>query len=385
MSLQVCSLVLGFSLLLVMSNHYSSHSSALQAFSICLWFFAMLNIGTYLLGSLTVPVVCSLFLSAIVVSTTKNVIGTFNKSKSHDDNNEGLLEKGLSTQTLQKMISQDSEVLEVDIQGTETPLDIEEKAESTNGFSDNESDQRDTQTEEKLFSRKQVSFNPAVGMAPSVDRSNSPSPLNTPDSNPQLFHSSKQRLPAHLKPKKSGKIKLYRGAEEVDGGRFKRLRPPRQSVFKTSNQVFLVLFIACLLVTLWKHPILLLIPIPLTLWCIIKYVVTLAVVQNSVLSHVSNSSQTAQNWLLSQKQILCPWPLPTMYAMYLFIDKKVLEGVKKSMGSLVSALIIVLLLVVVVAVAVLVLFQIQVEVMHYAGAAVSVWNTTIASNPQIKE
>ena len=354
----------------------------------------MLNIGMYLFGSLTVPIVCTLFLSAIVynlVSTMKSVYDALYTNKSHDDTDtdEGLLEKGLSTQTLQKMISQDSEVLEADIQGTETPIDMDVEAESTRVLSNNESDRTDIQTEEKPYSRKQVSFNPAVGMVPSVDRSNTPSPLNTPDSNPQPFHSSKQGLPTHLKPKKSSKNKPPR---EVDGGRFKRLRSPHQTVLKAraqSNQVFLVLFIACLLVTLWKHPFLLLIPIPLTLWCLIKYVVTLAVVQNSVpssshsvLNRVSSSSQTAQNWLVSQKKILCPWPLPTMYAMYLFIDKKVLEGVKKSMGSLVSALIIVLLLVVMVAVAVLVLFQIQVEVMHYAGAAVSVWNTT---NPQIKE
>ena len=125
-----------------------------------------------------------------------------------------------------------------------------------------------------------------------------------------------------------------------------------------------------------------LIPIPLTLWCVIKYVISLAVIQNSVLNRISNSSQTAKNWFISQQKILCPWPMPTMYAIYLFIDKKILEGVKKSMGSLVSALIIVLLLVAVVAVSVLLVFQIQVEVMHYASAAVSVWNAT---NPQIKE
>ena len=185
--LQVCSRVLGFFLLLIMSNHYSSHKSALKALSICLWFFAILNVGVYIFGSLTLPIVSTLFLSALIaslVTTTKKEIG---KLKSHvigrhkNDDEEGLLEKGLSTETLHRLISQDSE-LEAEARDTDTPVDIEEDAEGSVFQEVENSEQKVAvaHAEETSGTRKQVSFNPAVGIAHTASQDSTSAPLNSP-------------------------------------------------------------------------------------------------------------------------------------------------------------------------------------------------------------
>ncbi len=362
--MQVGSLVLGFLLLLLMSN--SSHKTALKVLSVCLWFIALLNIGTYLFGSLAIPAVCALFVASIIASCFKMAKNERNKKTSDKVHfEEALLEKGLSLENLRQLSAHKSE-LEVGLKGTELQSDVDV-------------DTQEHSSDEKLeepSDRRQVSFNPSARVKITTPVNRKVSQFNISDLDPEL-------IPAL--PSKASNDEHSESMEEIDGGR--PISPHEDSLKARaqSNQVFFVLVIACLLVVLWKHPIFTLLLIPFAIWSFIKYTFTLAVVKNSVMDRFSNSSQTSIDWFLSQDKIFFPWPMPMMYTIYLFIDKKVLEGVKKSIGSLASALIIVLLLVVVLAVAVLLVFQIQVEVMHYASAAVSVWNSTVATNPQITE
>ena len=365
--MQVGSLVVGFLILLLMSN--SSHKTALKVLSVCLWFIALLNIGTYLFGSIAIPTVCALFVASVIASCFKMAKNEHDKKNSDKDHlEEGLLEKGLSLENLQKLSSHKSE-LNVCLKGTELQSVLDEDTQ----------EQSSDEKLEELIDRKQVSFNPSARVKITTPVNQEDSQFNISDDlNPELIPTLKRSK--HLPHDEHSE-----NMEEIDGGG--SISPHKDSLKARaqSNQVFFVLVIACLLVVLWKHPIFTLILIPFAIWSSIKYTFTLAVVKNSVLNQFSNSSQSAIDWILSQDKILFPWPMPMMYTMYLFIDKKVLEGVKKSIGSLASALIIVLLLVVVLAVAVLLVFQIQVEVMHYASAAVSVWNSTVATNPQITE
>ncbi len=364
--MQVGSLVLGFLLLLLMSN--SSHKTALKVLSVCLWFIALLNIGTYLFGSLAIPAVCALFVASIIASCFEMAKNERNKKKSDKVHfEETLLEKGLSLENLRLLSAHKSE-LEVGLKGTELQSDVDVNT-------------QEQSSDEEPSDRKQVLFNPSARVKITTPVNREDSQFNISDLDPELIPALKR---SEL-PSKPSNDEHSESMEEIDGGR--PISPHKDSLKARaqSNQIFLVLVIACLLVVLWKHPIFTLLLIPFAIWSIIKYTFTLAVVKNSVMDRFSNSSQTSIDWFLSQDKIFFPWPMPMMYTIYLFIDKKVLEGVKKSIGSLASALIIVLLLVVVLAVAVLLVFQIQVEVMHYASAAVSVWNSTVATNPQITE
>ena len=420
--LQLCSLVLGFLLLLILTSQYSGYRTSLKSLSICLWFLTLLNVGVYLCGGIAVPMVVILFVGSIVTSlvwTTredvakrrKKGVATLGARRTDSENviEEGLLEKGLSLDNLKRMQSEEtSSELEFDdtqIQNKmeEQPNDKVEKKSSTGERSSSELIEKEheetfdlTQNDDDDtahdFEHRKVSFGPGTGLE-QYDDHERPPPLDICELGPLVkapTNSKGQAKPSSRQTgqKKEVSPKHFRGVEEVDGGRFRRLASPHKDSIRAraqSNQVFLLLFIASLMVTVWKYPILLLIPTPLVVWSLIKYIISLAIIQNSILTKISSSWTTLKTWLTSQRNILFPWPMPAMFKIYLIIDNKVLNSTKRTIGSLVSAFIILVLLVSVLAVTVLAVFQVQVEVMHYVSSAVMVWNRTVATNPQIKE
>ncbi len=346
-----------------MSN--SSHRTALKVLSVCLWIIALLTVSTYFIGSLAIPVIFSLFVASIIascVAMTRKEQDNVLPQKCNKRVEEGLLEKGLSAENIQRLYLQESE-LEVSILGAESdpgPIDsIQEKS------------LRETRK------RKQVSFNPSAVVKP-CPQADSPIP-SLDDVNPQLIPLLKKSS-HHLK---STGVEQPKGMEEIDGT--VPISPRHVIVQAQNNNIFFVLLTACLLLVLWKHPTLFLLLIPFAIWSCIKHAFTLTVVKHSVGEQLLHLSQTITKWFHAQNTILIPWPMPMMYTIYLFIDKKVLEAMKKTIGSLVSALIIFVLLVGVFTAAVLLVLQIKVEVTHYANSAGSVWNNTVTTSPQIRE
>ena len=433
----MCSLVLGFLLLLILTSQYSGYRTALKSLSVCLWFLALLNVGVYLCGAIAVPVVVILFAGSIVTSlvwTAKEDIAKRRKKRmtivqrtdSEIVAEEGLLEKGLSLDNLKRMQSEEtSSELEFDDMQMQTKMKerpndkvepCEKKASTPDTSGQGVSSGLGMTEDEATFDltrddgddtahdveHRKVSFGPGTVVeqySPGTvdeqyDDQEKPPPLDISDLGPLVkkapLNSKGRSKPSsrQMGQRKEGSPIPSRGVEEVDGGRFRRLASPRKDSVRAraqSNQVFLILFIASLMVTLWKYPILLLFPTPAVVWSFIKYIISLAIIQNSVLTQISSSWTTLKTRLTSQRKILFPWPMPTMFAVYLIIDSKVLNSTKKTMGSLMSAFIILVLLVSALAVTVVVVFQIQVEVMHYLSSAVMVWNRTVATNPQIKE
>lgn len=360
--MQVGSLVVGFVLLLLMSN--SSHKIALKVLSACLWIMGLVTAGTYLIGSLAIPAVFFLFIASIIASfvvlAKKEKEKWFENSSERESVEEGLLEKGITVENIQRLSLQESE-LEVRILGTDSDCD------SVDSIQDDDY---------KGTNKKQVSFDPStpVKLSPQVTRDASPPRLQAQSKNiPLLKRQSKQFSNKH-NPKE---------IEEIDGATPSCSHHVR--VQAQNNNIFFVLLTACLLVVLWKHPIITLFLIPFAIWSCIKHLFAITVVKHLVGDYLSRLSQTITNWFRANNKILIPWPMPMMYTIYLSGDKKIFEAVKKSIGSLVSALIIVLMLVVVCASFVLLMLQIQVELKHYTDSAVSVWNNTMTANPQIRE
>lgn len=387
---------------------------ALKCLSMCLWFLAFLNVGVYLCGSIAVPMVLALFSCSVVISVVnKSQEQLFRKRKNGysslriASDKDSLLEKGISLNTITDMLNSDYLALDSDetqVQNSTDETDntqpLDSKVSPPIMSEDDTSvgevcwvtgDKRpalaevETETDDE---RMMVSFSPYVEQQ---HHHNESPTLCMADLTEKGLTNSKTQLKKSSSQDRRTKdvgFKNLKPADEVDGGHEHHLVPPltvSNRARAQSNQVFLLLLAASLMVTMWKHPILLLIPVPLVLWSVVKHIPSLAIVKNSAPTHVSSSLTVLKTWVASQRHILFPWPMPTMVQACVTIDNKVLSSLKRMVGSLVSAFIIFVLLVGALAVMVFVLFQVQLEVMHYLNAAVTAWNVTMANNPQIKE
>ena len=151
-----------------------------------------------------------------------------------------------------------------------------------------------------------------------------------------------------------------------------------------SNKVFITLTSACLLVLLWKYPLLLLMLVPLSVLSLLKFVVSLAV-KDSFICKLAEVTIDDIPWLRRRKAVLFPSPMPKLFQMYVSADKKFLNFVKNSTGSLLSAFIIISLVIVSISGVVLLIIAVLFELTHYKSVAVGVWNRTIADNLQVTE
>ena len=223
--------------------------------------------------------------------------------------------------------------------------------------------------EDNLEEKPQVSFGPAETVA-ELSPIKEPEALSTPETD--MLGTEEQE-------------------DEVDGrGRQFNLSEmsakERAKARAQSNRVFMVLFTACFVVYVWRHPLLVLLFIPFGIWSGLKYTFNSAVARNSELvAKLSSRWSNLKNGIQTRKSVLFPSPIPTIIQIYLAIDKKILNVIRNSIGSLLTTFIIVSLLIGVTAVTVMLLFEIQVEVMHYVTSALAVWNSTVADSSQINE
>ena len=283
-------LAVGFLVLFALSRHYN-HPLATKILSTCMWFLAILNIASHVLGGIALPVVVTFFISAAIV-------GLLSKENGDARSNQG------SVEPLEEGITR-------------------EMVRSASGeYRDNE-----------------------VRETPRLER--------------------------------GGLARRLEGTDEPDS--------KRKGEKTQSNQIFLVLFVAVLIVTMWKYPLLLLLLSPLALWSILKYAVSITAVQNSALCKIPELWASAKAWVFTRRNLFFPTPMPTLLRMYITVDSKVLSSIKSSVGSLMSCWIILGLLLSGLAVSILLVFQIQVELVHYVTMSANVWNRTVASSPQLQE
>jgi hypothetical protein len=382
----------------------------------------MFNLGTRLIGSVALPLITVAFSLAAIIATFCTSFKARKLFEDDDDSEESkmesgeapanngrdgsVLERGITMNTLRSMlpfdydetdshveVGQDRETQQMKLdeesmasflsdedstaspsskKQASAPASAKVKRSSMKNDKDKDKKSKKGEVEEDILDEKpRVSFGPAETVA---DLS------STKDSDTLSLSTSETEL-----------RKEEEEEEEIDG----RGRPfvlsemsakERARARRQSNRVFIVLFTACFVVYIWRHPLLVLLFIPFGVWSGLKHAFNLAMARNSeFVARLSSRWSNIRNGIQTRRSVLLPSPIPTIIQIYLAIDKKILNVVRNSIGSLLTTFIIVSLLIGMTAVTILLLFEIQVEVMHYVTSSLAVWNSTVADSQQINE
>ena len=148
------------------------------------------------------------------------------------------------------------------------------------------------------------------------------------------------------------------------------------------NYMFILLAIFFLIVVFWLYPFLLVLLVPFASWAVLRRGIRAWLQKGYPLSSQFTS---LSHWLHYRHPFLFPSPLPTLFKVFLAMDRKMLQFVRGSLDSLMSALMITSLLVSGLALTVFLALQIQVELSHYITMMSAVWNRTVSSNPQLQQ
>ena len=323
----------------------------MKILSVCVWFLALLNVGVYLLGTLAVPIVITIFGVASLVNVLWPLIRDAWKQRKKARPQRSILKQGLLHQATESL-----SILGVlkdcgDEESLSKPLNVEDEVvlPAVTISSDDLQSQHivlgESSDEEKQL--KSVSFGPTQTLSPSrLRRRNN---VDSPVSNV---------------------------SDDIDG-RFPHPKSMTTNGRAQSDRVFLILLIACLIVTFWKYPILLLCLVPFTIWCAVKRAIFSTIDREYFFCNIW---LRFKDWIKRKQWILFPSPMPTILNSFLYLDKKVLNATKSMIGSLVSACIIIFIMVLMVTGVVFFFFEIQVEVTHYVTVGITVWNGSVASH-----
>ena len=395
--MQLCSLAIGFAVLLLLSRR-TEYPTVVKILSVSLWFLTTLSVVTYVFGIAGVPVVIALFVSASALNfywrvkstvTVRRSLWAKHKEKGRSvrerkgsdgvgemEEEGSILEKGITLETAESF----SEGL-----GDNISSGIEEELGSASEERKGNSEVLDTSVESLESSEVKedldVSGWKESGEGNLTLQAESEGHMSKVSFGPVVTKPETPVLEEKVTETEAGD-QVDSGIDETDARfRFSNTRD-LQKARAQGNQVFLLLFTVCLIVTLWRYPFLLLLLAPFALWIVIKRALS---VQQSTFCQIPTVLRTTQAWIAARKEVFFPSPLPTMLKMYIFVDKKLLHVVKQSMGGLVSMCMIVGLILAGLAVFILLIFQIQVELSHYVSVSATVWNRTVANHPQLKE
>ena len=415
--MQLGTLAIGFIILLILTVRGSDYFAPIKILSAGLWFLLMFNLGTFLIGSVALPLIVGIFSLATLIGKFCTSFKAHKLFEDDDDSEEskmenggeapanngsddsGVLERGITLNTLRSMLSFDYDETDSAGQDQETQQDMEF---STTSFLSDEDSTTSSPYSKQQESTKKSAKVKRSSMKSDKEKKSKKSEMeeDTLDDKPRVSFGPAETV-ADLSPaKESDTLSVSMSetelceeeeGEDVDG----RGRPfvlsemsakERARARRQSNRVFIVLFTACFVVYVWRHPLLVLLFIPFGVWSGLKNAFNFAVARNSeFVARLSSRWSNIRNIIQTRRSILLPSPIPTIIQIYLAIDKKISNIVRSSIGSLLTAFIIVSLLIGMTTVTVLLLFEIQVEVMHYVTSALAVWNSTVADNQQINE
>ena len=151
-----------------------------------------------------------------------------------------------------------------------------------------------------------------------------------------------------------------------------------------SNELFLLLFTCCMVVVLWHHPLMLLLLAPVSLWCTMKKLSAKSSIIFRYAKFLRTTKDSVISWIVMHFAFVFPQPLPTLYNLYVRLDKWLLDLSRELVGRLVSACMIVSLLIGSVGVSILLVAQIQLEVTNAVGLTVHVLNSSVANSTWIQ-
>ena len=404
--------------MLIFFSRRSQHTATMKIVSLILWFLVILNVAMYLVGRVALPAVTVLFVTGAITgqfwkAKSKTVAFEREVEEGEQAGERNILEKGITLKTARSVSVDRSEVsTSIDIergkltqQGTAHP-DTECSVINEDAGAVAKPDDDGTGTDEiagraltedpgkkqeKDAPRKhKVSF----GGSTAVDISPTTSPPRLQEVAMVKRHTSLKKTGALSGlPAASDQVKVQsesgQGEDEVDARKqrtaFRAAKSFNNRVRKQHNKIFIYLSVACIMVFFWKYPIFLLLFTPIVIWCSVKFFITRTIFQNTLLCRISAAWKSIKSWINLRHSVFFPPPLPTLLRIVFWIDKKLLHFMKQSVGSLMSACIIVGLLVTALASFVLLLFEIQVELSHFLSVSATVWNRTVAGSPQLAE
>eukprot|EP00731_Ephydatia_muelleri_P012872 Em0007g182a len=169
-------------------------------------------------------------------------------------------------------------------------------------------------------------------------------------------------------------------ADDMDFGRVHRMVPHVENHHHHGNLIFVALLSVCTVVVFWLHPFLFYTLIPPCVWLVVRYVCSRVVWSKGVAFFASVAS-TFGTWV----DVVMPIPLSSLTTLFVSLDRLCAYVVKTSLGSLVSVHIILGLVLVVAGGVLLLGFETQVELRHFGSVVMSIWNSTMAAHPHLSQ
>lgn len=335
---------------------------SLKILSSILWYLLILNLSAYLLGSLAIPLVTILFVSAVILSVTW-------KKKPRSTRNDREAEKCVYDQGdyLSTLSSVTSFYDEGGASNEKTQIEMERK---DAGKGAGPSMSAPLKGYKGMRGQGSGSHKDVIHEEEEEEAGIERVAGRTSFGTVEAIHEKR------ISSDKSSEV----GSGHHKSGRIKHLYH-RQAKEK-SNSVFVVLLIAYFIVMLWKYPLFLFVLMPLALWASLKHAFSLS---STFGTRVRLSISRTASVLRERAWLIAPTPLPTLLRMFLYADRVILQLAVRSTGSLVSSFIIIGLVVGLATAVVLLLLEVQVELTHYMAVGAKVWNMTLASNPQLSE
>ena len=157
------------------------------------------------------------------------------------------------------------------------------------------------------------------------------------------------------------------------------LKKSESRQFTTVTNIFLVLTTTCFLVMLWRNMWLLLLIVPMVLWSLVKRPLVMQLPFVSLL--YNKSMRMFDSLLIEKKELLCPQPLPILVQLCQRLDRKLLRVLKSSVGTIMSAGIIIALVVGGVGLFVFFVLEVQVEVAYAVNLMKQLLNSSVIESP----
>ena len=340
---QLIVLVIIQMIVLAISSRLYHPKPLLKLISVSLWFLILVNITSWCLGSMALPLVTFLFLlSSLFYSQTPSTPRSLKKQTSIADVVSDSL-KSFSAPTAQDVLSQDEE---------EWLPDDQPEVVSDSSYQD-----------ELTEKHSLVHFSEPLHQA---------SPQESPPS-PALSSTKDDEVDFARPPPRRSKKKPIRQMSEFEEEISKTHRP--------SDHLFLLLYTCCMVVLLWRHPLFLLLLAPIVAWNIFKRLSSKFEVTHRIAYLCKSTSRNTLACTERHSSSLFPHPLPTLYNFFIEADKRVLHFTRDLVGSIVSLCMIAGMLIGCVGVAMLLVAQIQLELTNTVGLTVQLLNSSVADSP----
>lgn len=347
--------------MILYSNSISHSSLHFHALAIFLWYLMFLNLAKVIFGSLGFPIVTILFVLAVLLYA----IQAYKKSSEGPSNVEEVKEKiSCHPSYHRKSVFSDAyDILQASI--VKPGLGMLEQDSSTHLALKKHENVEESEKQENVDEI-------LVDLPPSDDEEKKHEEITHRQSTVRFRTQSMDSAKHEGERVKKLSTQMLSSFDNIyDYDDFQ----PATDNENASNKAFLVLITVCSLLVVLHHPLLLLLAVPFCLlWCI-KQLMRLSIATYCY-QIVTLFVSKVYGWCLKHQAKLFPQPLPVLLQICGDIDNLAIVVLQQSVGSLVSAIIIIGLLLGSIGLALFLLFQIQLEISHTIGLLTQVLDSS---------